>query len=86
MTDARVSTVLVGTAVVVLVASLALLQRIPSRPDTPVAAILFFTILPITAFAGFVCSIVLLVRDHRALRWVELLVSAALIIFIVMER
>ena len=85
MTNVRVSTVLVGAAVLALAISLTLLHRFPDQPDTP-AAVLFFAVLPVTAIAGFVCSVVFLFRDRRVLRWVELLVSGALIVLMALER
>jgi hypothetical protein len=78
MSNIRVSTVLVGIAALAFTVAWLLLYPGQDRHDT-LAAVLFFAVLPVCALAGFASSLVILFRDRRPMRWVELLVSAALI-------
>ena len=81
MTNVRVSTILVGTAALAFAATPLLIRfgEMPGHDDT-LAVVLFGAILPVTSLAGFLSSVVILFRDRRVLRWVELAVSVALIV------
>ena len=85
MSNIRVSTVLVGVAVLAFLVAWLLVALGIGRDDT-VSAVLFFAVMPICAFAGLASSIVLLWRDRRPLRWVELVVSVGLITLMALER
>ena len=87
MKKIRVSTLLVGMAALAFAGTL-LIGRISDSTgngDT-IAAVLLFAVLPFTAVAGFVSSVVLLFRDRSALRWVELAVSLALLVLLAQVR
>jgi hypothetical protein len=83
MKNVRVSTVLVGMAAVACLGGLLLMRvdEATGHGDT-LSAVLFFAVLPVTAIAGFLSSVVILFRDRRPLRWVELAVSLALIVLL----
>jgi hypothetical protein len=81
----RVSTVFVGLAGVSLVAAV-LLSRLPepsARGDfDTIAAVLYFTVFPVTSLAGAVAAAVFLVKRRFWQFAVELVISVAFLVLL----
>jgi hypothetical protein len=89
MNKIRSSTVLMLMAARALAGALVLI-RIDEASNSlrfdSLSAVLLFAVLPVTALAGLINSAVLLFKDRSTIRWVELALSAAFLVFFSLEH